>query len=94
MANGTETLFIYPRLRGPVMAVATDSELERVIHERLVKAGIHLDQVRAIVDRGNVRLVGTLQFETQRRAFLKLVNSIDGVQRVDDQMLVEMKKKR
>jgi osmotically-inducible protein OsmY len=76
------------------MAVVPDSELEKTIHERMVKAGIHLDQVRAIVDRGNVRLVGTLQFENQRRAFLKLVSSVDGVQRVDDQMMVEMKKKK
>lgn len=75
------------------MAVASDNELEKTIHDRLQKAGIHLGEIRAIVDRANVRMVGTLQFETQRRGILKLISSIDGVQRVDDQMLVQMKAK-
>jgi len=72
------------------MAHVADSEIEKAVHDRLQKAGIHLDEVRAIVDRANVRLVGTLQFETQRRGILKLVTSVDGVQRVDDQLLVKL----
>jgi osmotically-inducible protein OsmY len=73
------------------MAVVSDHDIEKAIHDRLQKAGIHLGEIRAVIDRGNVRMVGKLQFETQRRGILKLVSSIDGVQRVDDQMLVEMK---
>jgi osmotically-inducible protein OsmY len=75
------------------MAVVSDSEIEKTIHDRLQKAGIHLDAIRAIVDHANVRMVGKLQFETQRRGILKLVSSVDGVERVDDQMLVEMRGK-
>jgi osmotically-inducible protein OsmY len=76
------------------MHATLDGELEKTIHERLQRAGVSVDQIRPIVDRGNVRLVGTLQFETQRRSILKLVTAVDGVQRVDDQLLVETKKRR
>jgi osmotically-inducible protein OsmY len=75
------------------MAVVSDSEIEKTIHDRLQKAGIHMDEIRAIVDQAKVRMVGKLHFETQRRGILKLVSSVDGVERVDDQMLVEMKSK-
>jgi len=76
------------------MPATLDSDLEKAIHDRLQKAGIHMDEIRPIVDNGNVRLVGTLHFETQRRGILKIVTSIDGVKRVEDQLLVEMKKKK
>lgn len=76
------------------MHATLDSELEKTIHDRLQRTGVPLDQIRAIVDRGNVRLVGTLQFETQRRGILKLISAIEGVQRVDDQLLVETKKRK
>jgi osmotically-inducible protein OsmY len=71
-----------------------DDELEKLIHDRLQRCGVSPDQIRAIVDQGKVKLVGTLQFETQRRGILKAITAIEGVQRVDDQMLVETKKRR
>ncbi len=71
------------------MPAVADSEIGKAIHDRLTKAGVHQDEIRAIVDRANVRLVGTLQFENQRRALLKLISSIDGVQRVEDQLMVK-----
>ena len=45
-------------------------------------------------DRANVRLVGNLDFENQRRGIIKLISSIDGVQRVDDQMMVKTVKRK
>jgi osmotically-inducible protein OsmY len=76
------------------MQATLDSDLEKTIHDRLQKAGIHMDEIRPIVDSGNVKLIGTLHFETQRRGILKIVTAIDGVKRVEDQMLVEMKKRK
>jgi osmotically-inducible protein OsmY len=80
--------------RGTIMAAVADNEIEKAIHDRFQKAGVHQDEIRAIVERANVRLVGTLQFETQRGGILKLVSSVDGVQRVDDQLMVKTIKRK
>jgi len=75
------------------MHTATDHELEKGIHEQLVKVGASPDRIRAIVDDGKVTMVGTLDFESQRRTVLKAVNGVDGIREVIDKMLVAMPRK-
>jgi osmotically-inducible protein OsmY len=76
------------------MRVILDNEIEKAVHDRLQRVGANMDKIRATVSEGRVKLMGYLEFETQRRTFLKVVSAVEGVERVDDQMLVEMKKKK
>jgi osmotically-inducible protein OsmY len=75
------------------MHTITDSDIEKSIHDRLLKTGVTQDRVQAFVEEAKVTLVGTLQFEGQRRAILKVVSGVDGVSRVIDKMLVAMPRK-
>jgi len=76
------------------MNAISDGDLLKTIHDRLQRAGASQDRIRAIVDHGSVKLMGALQFEIQRRSYLKAVSAIAGVQRIDDQMQVAAKKKK
>ena len=76
------------------MNAIPDAELLKTIHDRLQRAGANAERIRATVDHGTVKLMGALQFEMQRRSYLKVVSAIAGVGRVDDQMQVSAKKKK
>jgi osmotically-inducible protein OsmY len=76
------------------MNAIPDSEILKSIHDRLQRAGATQERIRATVDHGSVKLMGSLQFEMQRRAYLKVVSAIAGVGRIDDQMQVSQKKKK
>jgi len=76
------------------MNAIPDSDLLKSIHERLQRAGASQERIRATVDHGAVKLMGALQFEMQRRAYLKVVSAIAGVGRIEDQMQVSQKKKK
>lgn len=84
---------VHPR-EGPVMNAIPDSDILKAIHDRLQRAGASQERIRATVDHGNVKLMGSLQFEMQRRSYLKVVSSVAGVARIDDQMQVSTKKKK
>lgn len=74
------------------MDMVSDKDLLKIVHERLMRAGVSQDRIRAMVQHGNVTLVGSLQFEMQRRTYTKVVMAIAGVRRVVDQMQVAAKK--
>ena len=76
------------------MNAIPDSDLLKTINDRLQRAGATPDRIRALVDHGSVKLMGSLQFELQRRSYLKVVSAVAGVARVDDQMQVTAKKKK
>jgi osmotically-inducible protein OsmY len=71
-----------------------DSELLKSIHDRLQRAGANAERIRATVDHGTVKLMGALQFEMQRRSYLKVVSAIAGIGRIEDHMQVSAKKKK
>ena len=76
------------------MDAVSDGDLLKSIHDRLQRAGANQERIRATVSHGSVKLMGALQFEIQRRSYLKVVSAIAGVQRIDDQMQVSAKKKK
>ena len=94
----TFPLGLFPRSRlregFPAMNAIPDSDILKSVHDRLQRAGASQERIRATVDHGTVKLMGALQFEMQRRAYLKVVSAIAGVGRVDDHMQVSQKKKK
>jgi hypothetical protein len=58
------------------MNAIPDSEILKSIHDRLQRAGASQERIRATLDHGSVKLMGSLQFEMQRRAYLKVVSAI------------------
>lgn len=65
----------------------SDKELVKTVSKRLQRGGS--GGVTAAIQRGTVTLKGKIQYETQRRPILKIVNSIAGVRSVIDQLLLE-----
>jgi osmotically-inducible protein OsmY len=76
------------------MDAISDGDILKTVHDRLQRAGASQDRIRATVDHGSVKLMGALNFEMQRRSYLKVVTAIAGVKRVDDHMQVSAKKKK
>lgn len=76
------------------MDAISDGDILKSVHDRLQRAGASQERIRATVDHGSVKLMGALQFEMQRRSYLKVVSAIAGVKRVDDHMQVSAKKKK
>jgi osmotically-inducible protein OsmY len=76
------------------MDAISDGVILKTVHDRLQRAGASQDRIRATVDHGSVKLMGALNFEMQRRSYLKVVTAIAGVKRVDDHMQVSAKKKK
>ena len=63
------------------------------MNQRLQRVGTGgKTRVTAAVRRGDVTLSGTLQYEMQRRNYVRAVTSVSGVRRVVDQMQVEKPK--
>jgi osmotically-inducible protein OsmY len=68
----------------------SDKELLKTVDKRLVRGGG--TSVKADVQGGTVTLRGKIQYEAQRRPLLKLTNSIAGVRRVIDQLVLQAKR--
>jgi osmotically-inducible protein OsmY len=62
----------------------SDKELLKTVSKRLQRGGG--GGVTANIQRGTVTLKGKIQYESQRRPLLKIVNAIAGVRRVVDQL--------
>ena len=65
----------------------SDKELVKTVSKRLQRGGG--GGVTAAIQRGTVTLKGKIQYETQRRPILKIVNCIAGVRNVIDQLQLE-----
>ncbi len=62
----------------------SDKELSKTVTKRLQRGGG--GGVTADIQRGSVTLKGRIQYESQRRPILKIVNAIAGVRHVIDQL--------
>ena len=67
-----------------------DKDILRLVMQRLARTGLASQTpVTATVHHGNVTLLGTINFEHQRKAAVKAVQGIHGVQHVLDQLRVQ-----
>lgn len=67
-----------------------DKDLLKLVTQRLARTGLASQTpVTAIVRNGNVTLSGIIHFEYQRKAAIKAVQTINGVQHVLDQLRVQ-----
>ena len=62
----------------------SDKELLKTVNKRLQRGGA--GGITADIQRGTVTLKGRIQYESQRRPIVKIVNAISGVRRVVDQV--------
>ncbi|QDU77719.1 BON domain protein [Bremerella volcania] len=73
----------------------SDKDLQRKVDRTMERTGVNSQaKVKARVVNGTVELSGALQYENQRRPILKVIRSIQGVQRVNDLMACPPKPKR
>ena len=64
-----------------------DKDLQKSVDRQLTRCALGaLCRVKALVKNGSVTLSGNLRYEAQRRPVLKAIQSIAGVQRVNDQL--------
>ena len=76
-----------------MMNQTDDRVLLQKVNQRLQRTGTGgKTRVTASVRKGDVTLTGTLQYEIQRRNFLRAATSTPGVRRVIDQMVVQASK--
>jgi osmotically-inducible protein OsmY len=76
-----------------MMNETNDRSLLQKVNQRLARtASGGKTRVSAAVRKGDVTLSGTLQYEIQRRNFVRAVTSVPGVRRVVDQMQVAASK--
>ncbi len=68
-----------------------DKTIQKKVDDNLMRTGSH--KIKAIVRSGTVTLTGVLQYEMQRSAMVKAVNSAAGVLRVVDQMTVMVRQR-
>jgi osmotically-inducible protein OsmY len=72
---------------------SNDKSLLQKVNQRLQRtASGGSTRVTATVSKGDVTLRGALQYEIQRKNFVRAATSTPGVRRVIDQMTVEAKK--
>jgi osmotically-inducible protein OsmY len=72
-----------------MMNESNDRSLLQKVNQRLLRAASGgKTRVTATVRKGDVTLLGTLQYDIQRRNFIKAASSTPGVRRVVDQMQV------
>ncbi len=70
-----------------------DKSLLQKVNQRLARTGTGgKTRVTATVRKGDVTLAGTIQYDMQRRSFIRAASSVSGVRRVIDQMRVEATK--
>jgi osmotically-inducible protein OsmY len=72
---------------------SNDKGLLQKVNQRLARtASGGRTRVTATIRKGDVTLTGTLQYEIQRKNYVRAASSTPGVRRVIDQMTVEAKK--
>jgi hypothetical protein len=76
------------------MSNPTDKFILQKVNQRLSRLGGSQSKITASINRGEVMLSGTVQFEMQRRSIVKVATSVPGVRRVIDQVGVKPKEKR
>ena len=69
-----------------------DKALLKDVNKRLMRTGTQT-KITASVSGGRVTLIGTLQYEHQRRNIIRSANYVNGVRNVVDQMTVQPKKR-
>ena len=69
-----------------------DKTLLREANKKLLRAGTQT-KVTASVSGGCLTLMGTLQYEIQRRPIMRAVNQVSGMRNVVDRMTVQAKKR-
>ena len=71
----------------------SDKDLLRAVNQRLMRSRSGSQtRVTATVQKGMVRLTGALQYAIQRSPILKAVQSVPGIGRIVDQMVLVEKK--
>lgn len=64
-----------------------DKDLQKSIDRQLTRCALGAQcRVMATVKNGSVTLTGKLKYEAQRRPVVKAIQSVAGVQRVNDQL--------
>lgn len=64
-----------------------DKDLQKNVDRQLTRCALGAQcRVKALVKNGSVTLTGNLRYEAQRRPVLKAIQSIAGIQRVNDQL--------
>jgi osmotically-inducible protein OsmY len=70
-----------------------DKDLLKAVNQRLMRSGTGSQtRVTASVQKGMVTLTGTLQYAIQRNPIMKAVQSVPGISRIVDQMVLVPKK--
>ncbi|MBA4104437.1 MAG: hypothetical protein C0485_01675 [Pirellula sp.] len=71
----------------------SDKDLLKAVNQRLMRSGTgSQSRVTANVAKGMVTLTGTLQYAIQRAPIMKAVQSVPGIGRIVDQMVLVQKK--
>jgi osmotically-inducible protein OsmY len=71
----------------------SDKDLLKAINQRLMRSGTgSQSRVIATVQKGMVTLTGSLQYAIQRAPIMKAVQSVPGISRIVDQMVLVPKK--
>lgn len=76
------------------MQTVPDKSLLQKLNQRLNRLGGSGGKVVASVNRGDVTLSGTIQYEIQRSSVIKIATSVPGVRRVIDQLKTKPKERR
>lgn len=71
----------------------SDKDLLKAVNQRLMRSGSGSQmRVTATVLKGMVTLTGSLQYAVQRNPIMKAVQSVPGISRIIDQMVLVEKK--
>ena len=71
----------------------SDKDLLKAVNQRLMRSGSGSQtRVTATVQKGMVTLTGSLQYAIQRNPIMKAVQSVPGISRIVDQMILVEKK--
>jgi osmotically-inducible protein OsmY len=71
-----------------------DKAVLQKVNQKLSRLGGGQGKVLASINRGDVTLAGTIQYEMQRSSLMKVAGSVPGVRRVVDQMKLKAKERR
>jgi osmotically-inducible protein OsmY len=71
-------------------AESPDQSITQKVNHQLSCRGVRkLCHINVVTSEGDVTLSGTIQYEHQRRMVIQSARSVDGVQRVVDQLRVK-----
>jgi hypothetical protein len=76
-----------------LMSNIPDKSVLQKVNQRLSRLGGSQGKVVASVNRGDVTLSGTIQYEMQRASIVKVATSVPGVRRVIDQLKMKPKER-